>query len=74
MKGITKAFVLLAFLCLAISNAPAEAPEKINICHLGSDNLGYVIRIPVKAWPAHERHFDYLAPGLNVGDACGIIE
>ena len=74
MKGITKAFVLLAFLGVAISNAPAEAPEKINICHLESDNLGYVIRIPVKAWPAHEKHFDYITPVLQVGDRCGIIE
>jgi len=74
MRGIKKTFILSALLCVAISDAPAEAPEKINICHLESNFLGYVIRISVKAWPAHEKHFDYVSPVLNVGDPCGIIE
>ena len=62
----------------AVPETPAQPPEKITICHIDEVSdiglLGSVIRIPVQAWPAHERHFDFETPGLAVGDDCGIIE
>ena len=66
---------LIPGLTLAIR---AHAVDKINVCHIeqriGSELFGTVIAIPMQAWPGHERHSDYQAPGLNVGDACGVIE
>jgi hypothetical protein len=77
MNGRTL-FVSLILLAAAVPETLARSVEKINICHINEvadiGLLGTVISIPLQAWPAHERHFDYQAPGLNVGDACGIIE
>ena len=74
VKLNAKFLVLPLLMVGATAQAPALAVEKMNVCHLEEDNLGYVIRISSKAWPAHERHGDYIAPGLGPGDACGIIE
>jgi len=78
MKGIRTLFLLPILLAGTTSDAPAEPAEKINVCHIQEvveiGLVGTVISIPLQAWPAHERHFDYQAPGLDVGDPCGIIE
>jgi hypothetical protein len=74
LKLNSKLLVLPILLAAATSQAPAVAVEKINVCHLEENNLGYVIRISSKAWPAHERHGDYIPQELGPGDACGIIE
>jgi len=77
MKGIKPLFLLPILLAGATLDSPAEALDKINICHLDEvvefGILGTVIRIPVQAWPAHERHLDYQTTS-EVGDACGIID
>ena len=77
MNGRTL-FVSAILLFAAVPETPARSAEKMTICHIDEvadiGLLGTVIRISVEAWPAHERHFDYEAPGLTVGDACGIIE
>jgi hypothetical protein len=78
MKGIKTLFLVPILLAGATSDTPAEPVEKINICHLNEivefGILGTVISIPLQAWPAHERHFDYQTTALSVGDPCGIIE
>jgi len=78
MKGMRTLFLLPILLAGATSDTPAEPVERINICHINevveSGLLGTVISIPLQAWPAHERHFDYQSPVLEVGEPCGIIE
>ena len=78
MKGIRTLFLLPILLAGATADTPAEPVDRINICHINEvvefGLLGTVISIPMQAWPAHERHFDYQTPVLNVGDLCGIIE
>ena len=75
MKGITA--VPVAILLAGAALDSVEAVDKINICHLNEvvefGMLGTVIRIPLRAWPAHERHLDYQTTS-EVGDACGIID
>ena len=71
-------FVSAILLFAAAPETRARSAEKITICHIDEVTdiglLGSVIRISVAAWPAHERHADYVAEGLIVGDLCGIIE
>jgi hypothetical protein len=71
-------FLAAILLVAASTNTPAAPPGRIKICHLNEvveiGLLGTVISIPFPALPAHEAHFDYQTIGLNVGDACGIIE
>ena len=78
MKGIRILSLVPILLAGATSDTPAEPVERINICHINEvveiGLLGTVISIPLQAWPAHERHFDYQTPVLEVGDLCGIIE
>jgi hypothetical protein len=78
MKGMRTLLVLATLLAGATSETPAQPIEKIKLCHLNEvveiGLLGTVISIPLPAWPAHERHFDYQTTVLNVGDLCGIIE
>jgi hypothetical protein len=78
MKGIRTLFFLPVLLAVATSETLADPVDRINICHINEvvefGLLGTVISIPLQAWPAHERHFDYQTPVLEVGDPCGIIE
>jgi hypothetical protein len=71
-------FVAAFLLVATVSETRARSAEKITICHIDEvaeiGLLGSAIRISVAAWPAHERHADYVAEGLTVGDPCGIIE
>ena len=76
MRAIRPLFLLPILLAGAPLDS-AEAVDRINICHLNEvvdfGILGTVISIPLRAWPAHERHHDYQTMS-EVGDACGIIE
>ena len=78
MKGTRTLLLLVILFAATTSDAPAGPSDKINICHHNEvvefGILGTVISIPLNAWPAHERHFDYRTTGLNVGDSCGTIE
>ena len=78
MKAARTLLLALIGLTAASPETPAAPRGKINICHLNEvveiGLLGTVISIPLQAWPAHEAHFDYQTIGLNVGDACGIVE
>ena len=78
MKGIRTLFLIPILLAGATLDMRAEPAEKINICHINEvvefGLLGTVISIPLQAWPAHERHFDYQTTVLDVGDPCGIVE
>ena len=78
MKGIRTLFLVAILLAGATSDTPAAPVDKINICHLNEvvefGILGTVISIPLQAWPAHERHFDYQTTALSVGALCGIVE
>jgi hypothetical protein len=71
-------FVAAFLLVATVSETRARSAEKITICHIDEvaeiGLLGSAIRISVAAWPAHEKHADYVAEGLTVGDPCGIIE
>ena len=79
MRAIKPMFLLP----ILLAGAPLDSAEavdkvdKINVCHLNEvvdfGILGTVISIPLRAWPAHERHHDYQTVS-EVGDACGIIE
>ena len=77
MKAIRTLLFLPMLLAGTTSDTPAEAVDKVNVCHISqiteSGLLGVVITIPVHAWPAHERHLDFTAAGLNAGDPCGLI-
>jgi hypothetical protein len=78
MNVLRTLLVLVMLLLVATPEMRARSVDKINICHIeqriGDELFGTVISIPVQAWPGHERHFDYQAPGLNVGESCGVIE
>ena len=78
MKVLKTLLVLAMVLPAATSEMRARSVEKINVCHIerriGHELFGTVISLPLQAWPGHERHSDYQAPGLNPGDACGVIE
>ena len=71
-------FVAAVLLFAAVPETRARSAEKITICHIDEvadiGLLGSVIRISAEAWPAHERHADYVVQGLTVGDLCGIIQ
>ena len=71
-------FVAAILLFAAVPETRARSTEKITICHIDEvadiGLLGSAIRISVSAWPAHEKHADYVAEGLTVGDPCGIIQ
>ena len=73
-------FVSAILLFAAVPETRARSAEKITICHIDEvvdiGLLGSVIRISVEAWPAHQKHFDYIieVPGVTVGDLCGVIE
>ena len=76
MKAFRTLLFLPILLAATTSNTPAETVERVNICHIThvarSSLHGTVISISVQAWPAHERHFDFGAAALNVGDPCGV--
>jgi hypothetical protein len=71
-------FFSVLLLVAVVPATRAQSTAKITICHIDEvadiGLLGNVIRIPVTAWPGHQRHSDYEVQGLAVGDPCGIIE
>ena len=71
---VVSAILLVA----AVPEIRARSADKIKICHIDEvvdiGLLGSVIRISASAWPAHEKHGDYVAEGLEVGDICGVIQ
>ena len=77
MNGRTL-FVAAILLFAAVPETRARSAEKISICHIDEVTdiglIGSVIRISAQAWPAHERHGDYIVQALAVGDLCGIIQ
>jgi len=76
MTAVRTRLFLPILLAATTWDTRAEPVDRINICHIdhvtGSGLLGSVVSIPAQAWPAHERHLDFPATVLNVGDPCGV--
>ena len=76
MTAVRTLVFLPILLAATTSDTPADPVERVNVCHIthvaGSSLHGTVMSIPVQAWPAHQRHLDFGAAVLNVGDPCGM--